>query len=307
VTDTESEETAGIRAEIDRTRQDMSRTAGALEERLSPAHIKEQAADVKQAALDQFHEAKNEIKDDIAREIRQAKSAVRDATVGRVEHMVEDVRESVSDMGTGIRETIRANPIPAAMIGLGLGWLLMSNSRRRRSYDREWVGPGYRRGGRSLTRGVKQGASQLVDQAEGVAHDVGEKAQELAHEARERAVHAVDDARDTGRRVARRAETTLRQAEWSVENTLRDNPLAAGAIALAVGAAIGLALPHTRSEDEWMGQAKEKLLDRGKGVADNALENVEQKVDELTSSTKPQEDSPTSGPPSNGIVTTQYT
>ena len=62
---------------------------------------------------------------------------------------------------------------------------------------------------------------------------------------------------------------------------MRDNPLVVGAIAVAVGAAIGLALPSTEKEDELLGEAKDRLLEGAKSVAGEALHQVEAKVDEL--------------------------
>lgn len=112
------EKTALIRDDVERTRMNMSRTALAIEERLSPAHIKEQVADIKQPVLGEYHEAKDHLKEDISHELREAKEkvqvelreakekvqeeirearmAVREATVGKVEHM-----DRVAQLGSG--------------------------------------------------------------------------------------------------------------------------------------------------------------------------------------------------------------
>src|ERR687896_800018 len=89
------------RVEIERTRADMSETVDAIQERLSPESLKE-----------------------------QAKDRVKEATVGRAQ-----------DAGSGIVGTIRANPLPAALTGVGLGWLLV-NARKQSSTSR----PSYRDG-----------------------------------------------------------------------------------------------------------------------------------------------------------------
>src|SRR3712207_1667280 len=93
--DTEVDEVAATRAEIERTRADMSETVDAIQERLSPENLKE-----------------------------QAKDRVKEATVGRAQ-----------EAGSGIMETIRANPLPAALTGIEIGWLLVS-ARRSRSEER---------------------------------------------------------------------------------------------------------------------------------------------------------------------------
>ncbi len=100
--DTEVDEVAATRAEIERTRADMSETVDAIQERLSPENLKE-----------------------------QAKDRVKEATVGRAQ-----------EAGSGIMETIRANPLPAALTGIGLGWLLVS-ARRSASGQTRYRGRAY--------------------------------------------------------------------------------------------------------------------------------------------------------------------
>jgi hypothetical protein len=65
--------------------------------------------------------------------VADAKETVREATVGKVEQMANTAGEMVSnagqtaqEAGTGLVDTIRRNPVPAAMVGIGLGWLAMS-------------------------------------------------------------------------------------------------------------------------------------------------------------------------------------
>jgi hypothetical protein len=354
--DGEDEKSAAkIRREIEQTRGDMSRTVNQIEERLSPAHIKEQVADLKQSVLGNYHEVKDHVKDDLTRELREAKGKVageiteakqkvRDATVGKVEHMVHDAKEMVHDAGervTGAGSTvvdiIKANPVPAALVGIGLGWLIMSarsssSADRRRRREFEYSGYGYRdtddyygfrddedrhmRGGprgsaRILRRGqrvvagaaedalhrvegtvsdvghrVQSGASHLAGEASQTAHAVGDKVSHLAHDAvegaqhlaggaKDRAMHLAGDVNTQGRRMVRATGRGIRRAEQSVESTLRANPLAVGAVAIAVGAAIGLALPHTRREDEWMGGTKERLVKGAGDMATHAIEKVE--------------------------------
>jgi ElaB/YqjD/DUF883 family membrane-anchored ribosome-binding protein len=336
-----TDDPAIIAGDIRQTRQQMSQTVNAIEERLSPAHIKEQVTSVKEHVVGQIrdakaelvsnvHEAKENIKGDIADGIDDAKARVRQATVGRVENMVHDARhvmhdakETVGDYGSGVIDTIKANPIPAALVAVGLGWLVMSGVRsgggRRRAYyggmDEDGYRYAYRYGGpnmgtrmrgprRLIAKGQRVASSAIHDAREGignVGHRVQETAEHLVHDA-EDALHGVSasasevaqrtsqrasalahDAGMTGRRVVRRAGTQVRRAEQSFESTLRENPLAIGAVAIAIGAAIGLALPHTAKEDELMGPAKEKLLGKAEGLASSALHKVEEKVSDLTS------------------------
>lgn len=58
------------------------------------------------------------------------------------------------------------------------------------------------------------------------------------------------------------------------QRLVHDNPLAVGAAAVAVGAAVGLALPSTRIEHEYMGEASEKIVDKAQQVARDAMDKV---------------------------------
>ena len=86
---------AVIRAEIHETRERMGETIEEIGERLNPNRLKE-----------------------------QVKENIRDATIGRVETMAQSAVDRVSETRRTFTNTIRENPIPAALVGVGLGWLI---------------------------------------------------------------------------------------------------------------------------------------------------------------------------------------
>jgi len=94
----DSEDPEMIRADIEQTRADMSDTINAIQEKLNP-----------QALID------------------KAKDSVHEATIGRVEQMVTNVTDNAKDTGNSLIQMAKDNPIPAALIGLGLGWLFTRN------------------------------------------------------------------------------------------------------------------------------------------------------------------------------------
>ncbi|MGH6899967.1 MAG: hypothetical protein ACREJ5_26005 [Geminicoccaceae bacterium] len=55
---------------------------------------------------------------------------------------------------------------------------------------------------------------------------------------------------------------------------LHEQPLVLGAIGLAVGAAIGAALPKTETEDEWMGDTRDRLKDQAGRVSREQFEKA---------------------------------
>ena len=104
--------TAFLRAEIRETRDRMSDTLDALGDRLNPHRLK-----------------------------AQVKENLREATVGRVENMARNAADRVNGTRHGIMDRIRENPIPAAMVGIGLGWLMFGG--RHRDDRAHWESEAY--------------------------------------------------------------------------------------------------------------------------------------------------------------------
>src|SRR3954447_15257000 len=79
-------ETARLQADIARTRKEMGSTIEALKHKLSPSALTEQAS-----------------------------SAAREAPIEKVEHMIHDAEENLVETGHSMMDTVRRNPIPAAL------------------------------------------------------------------------------------------------------------------------------------------------------------------------------------------------
>jgi len=296
ITDTPTPETAEIRANIEQTRTEMSSTIEAIQERLSPQHLKEQ---VKGQVREQFEEVK---------------SSVRDATIGKAETMVRSASESVTEVRYTLMETIRQNPIPAAMVGLGLGWLLMNRRSAAPRYEqRQYRGTGYYDAGgygaqqayhgygrpeayyeephEGIATQGRRAVRNTVGRVQGTAGDVAGRVQETVGNVAERAQETAGDvagrvqetvgnvaerAQETASTLAARTQYQAYRLEDRFQSALYENPLAVGAIALAVGAAAGLAVPGTKRENELLGEARDSLVERAQEVAHGTVEKLQQ-------------------------------
>ena len=218
------------RAEIERTRADMGETVDAIQHRLSPENLKE-----------------------------QAKERVKEATVGKAQ-----------GGGSTIVEVVRANRLPAALTGLGLGWLFMSARRqssaqlRYRDTTYEYP-PAYEE---RTTRSTPSAAGQTVERAR---DKVGETASQ---------------AQDRVSRLGDQAQYRTQRAGEEFQRVLRENPLSVGALAVGVGAAIGLAVPQTSREHEVMGEARETFVDKAQEKAQEAQQKVQRVAEEAQSAAK---------------------
>ncbi len=109
------DETNELRSEIDTTRRRMDDTIGALGERLQGRHLVDEVLGFFRQNSDQSRE--------IGQKITQ--------TASTAMHSVTD--------------TIKANPVPALLIGAGVGWMIYQNSRASHShgYDARFDDEGY--------------------------------------------------------------------------------------------------------------------------------------------------------------------
>lgn len=287
----DQDETVEIRAGIDQTRAEMSETIDAIQNRLSPQHIKEQ------------------VKEQVREQFQDAKATVRDATIGKAEDMVRSAGETVNEARYTIGETIRQNPIPAAMVGLGLGWLFMNRQsaapRRsmryrygadqayydgQQSYGRSYYDDRYdlrysdrpyqdQRSEPGALHRVQETAGNVASRAQETVGNVASKAQETVGDVASRAQETVSDfterAQETAGQIAGQAQYQAQRLEDRFQQTLYSNPLAVAAVTLALGAAVGLAVPQTRKEHELMGEARDNLIDKVQTVAQDTMEKVQ--------------------------------
>jgi len=140
--------------------------------------------------------------------------------------------------------------------------------------DAEAVAPG----DRSLRDKVGEYASSARDTVGEYASSARDTVGEYATSARQAVGEYADSARESARSAAARAGSAARTAATTANDWVTDNPMAAGAIALAVGAAIGLSVRRTEFENTRMGQTRDRALERGKQLAQNLKANVGEKV-----------------------------
>ncbi|MGH9309594.1 MAG: DUF3618 domain-containing protein [Vicinamibacterales bacterium] len=225
-----------IRADIERTRGDMSETIEAIQDRLRPSTIASNTA-----------------------------ANVRDAASARMRDVADS--EMVQDL--------RANPIPAAMVGigvLGLAWMAFGgrDDQHRMSSYRGGARRDRRSSGGRFDSGNYYRGSQWRDES---------PVQTFPHESGSQGIYdlqgrgASEEGYTAG--VARTARQTTRRAQNQLQRMVRENPLAVGAAAAVIGAAIGLALPETDRENELMGDARDNVVDTVQNKARDAAGRVQ--------------------------------
>ena len=70
------------------------------------------------------------------------------------------------------------------------------------------------------------------------------------------------------------------QVKINYEHYIEENPLAVGAVALALGAAVGFAIPLTSKENEYLGEYRDQVVEKASEAAQDAIGTVKQMATE---------------------------
>ena len=92
------------------------------------------------------------------------------------------------------------------------------------------------------------------------------------HDASATGADAANSVMEGARAAGRRAYRSGARVQRSIGGLIQDEPLVFGAVALAIGAAVGAMLPATRAEDEWMGESRDRLRDEAYSRGQEGLE-----------------------------------
>ena len=268
-------ETADIKSEIERTRVEMSETLGEIQERLRPDHL-----------------------------IQQAKDTVTEAATGKVRNIMHSAGETatmVADQtkyaGRNVAGYVRTHPVQMALLAGGVTWWLL----RGRDQSDDWEGASegwhdtssYDYDARQSLRNrvsdaastaretVGQYAASARDTVGGYAASAADTARDAAEGARSKAQQASERVTSAAQTASVRAQESWQSASTSVDDWVHEYPLAAGAIAVAVGAAIGLSVPSTEIEDRTLGEKRDLALERARIAARDLKDKATQKVQDV--------------------------
>lgn len=259
-------ETDAIRARIEETRKEMGETIDAIQDRLSFANISEQVSETVSSAIE------------------SAKDTAYDATIGKAVNFMKDFGDGVSR--SNAFRVVRDNPFPMALIGIGAGLLVYQayshTGRRPGGYNRDRRQLTGRGEGESSSRGVVSRAYDGISEGAGSALEtVSEKANATYDTVSGALSTAYTGAGDAAHRAYDRLGEYGTKAHEKYDEYIEENPLAVGAVAMAVGAAVGFAIPSTRYENKVMGEARENLVQKAQDAAGTLVDKAKQTASEV--------------------------
>ena len=230
---------------------------------------------------------------------------LRSMTPGRVVDEVLDYAKAgggdfLRNVGNKLGHQVSENPLPAALIGAGIVWMMMSEGRGQngltaatrnggngngRAWSDSMSDTGTKSGldladkAKSAMRGVKETAQFATSGLSSAASSLSETATGAYEAVSNTASRTADTVRSAASTVAQ-STTALEQRALAATRSLfdfaKDQPLVLAGLGLAIGAALGAALPETAAEERLMGDAAEKVKDQAQQLASEQMQTAKQ-------------------------------
>jgi ElaB/YqjD/DUF883 family membrane-anchored ribosome-binding protein len=195
--------------------------------------------------------------------------------------LVEDALGFASENGGGelvrsLGQQVSANPLPVALMGVGLAWLMISQNRS---------GAGARQD--SLNRsGKRTEAMTNYDQDRRTGMDDSKSSRGMMDNARERASDMMGRARDTTSgaydKVSRSVSSAAGSISSAMPNTrsistfMQEEPMVLAGLGIALGAIVGAMLPSTEIEERYLGPVADTAKQQATDVAREQWERGKQ-------------------------------
>lgn len=165
-----------------------------------------------------------------------------------VDEMFTQAQANTSDIADRVWGMARANPIPAALIGIGIAMLTSAGQRFRRTAPPTAIWPAY---GADTERSDALHGFEETD-------------------ASARPLWAGED----DDRMGATMDMHAIRPRTGLARLLDEQPLILAALGVAVGAAVGSAIPSTEAEAEWMGDASESVRRNARAMAQEQLSQI---------------------------------
>ena len=209
--------------------------------------------------------------------------------------MASGAGETAMDLGSTIVDLIKRNPVPSALVGVGLGWLYMNRSSGQPDY-RAHSGSHYlygpqaaaeaSRSGNQSSGGVGSMVGRATDQVGDLASSAQEHIGDMAGSVQERVGDLAGSTQEHVGDMAGAVMDQTRRTPGQLQRMIQEKPLMAAAVAGSLGAVVGLWLPSTQVESQLMGSTRAQVMDRAQEVASGTMEKVQDVAQEVRSTVK---------------------
>jgi ElaB/YqjD/DUF883 family membrane-anchored ribosome-binding protein len=229
-----------------------------------------------------------------------------DRTRGSIEETLAELRERLSppslveealgyakenggaDFVRNLGRQVADNPLPVALMGAGLAWLMVAQNRSANGVGSTGAGrldgsakrtepmSNYDENGRSSMRegsdtsGMTDKAKEMLSRASDTMGDMRDRASDMMGRARESTSGAYDKVSGTVSRSMSSAVDTVSSVvpgTSRLTNFFQEEPVVLAGVGVALGAIIGALLPTTELEERYIGPTAEQLKEQAKSMA----------------------------------------
>lgn len=166
-----------------------------------------------------------------------------------IKDVTNTVTEKAKEAGSSVSHTLRDNPLPAVLIGLGLGLLVA--------------------GGTTAARGTRQQSDDSWSSGDSAGGYQGYQTSPGQYASR------------YGGSSASGQEQGQGSESGSLLRWIEEQPLVVGLAAAVAGLAVGLGMPGSRYENRVLGEVGEDVRARAKDLVRDASETVKTKAQDL--------------------------
>lgn len=254
-----------------------------------------------------------------------------------VDELLSFTKDGGQSFASNLGQTVSNNPLPAALLGVSLIWLMsgqgpklsaphaehhhrprapeypyatVSGGMRRVSHAADPSGKWYSEWEDTAGKRYKAESNDLGHRVGEFMDDAGRKfggfidetghrvrdfqdeagnrfddamgwASHTFHDVQQGVGEAIDHVAHQAQKLGSGAQHQMDRTSRMAMDMFRDQPLVAGALAFAAGAAIGAALPHTDEEDKAIGKVADKVKSKAVEAASDAYEDGKAKAAEL--------------------------
>jgi len=183
----------------------------------------------------------------------------------------EQANDFIQDLGNAVRN----NPISAALIGMGVVWLFASRTGGSSPLERV-------RGVADAAQDVWQGAASHLTSASGDIQGRASAASTTLREQGEKFMDGISEKcgefaepiTEYAGAVPDLAGNWLDDVRSNMSEVFRSQPLALGAVGLAIGAAMAASIPVTKTEMEYLGETSDLVKQTVTEIATEKAQDV---------------------------------
>jgi hypothetical protein len=175
-----------------------------------------------------------------------------------------DYLRGPSEFTTNLGNTVKENPLPVSLVGIGLVWLMAGGSRTSLPAERK--------------QAFGKSASEKAGEAEESVRQLGEKARqkaghygEVVHRSRQKLAEKISGTKEGALQTGEKT----REVGQEIGTMFKEQPLYTGIAGLAIGAALAGIIPTSRREQELYAEAGREFRGSAEELGGQALESVE--------------------------------